>query len=244
MNLNFFSGTLNGTLFALNSDGFSEPGKTAPTPLKLQLPSRTQSIRYVITNFHCKRSFSSSCGRLHTSTLGHDNTVLTFTSWGRPFALSSPLFGLPQNTPVQVECGWAFSAVLTKGGDVLVWWPFAGRLSERLTARDEELDADSQNRAIPVNGVIPCVVSQVEVDPVVLPSLPYLPELSDPKSMEENLDTKGETKLIQIGGLDGCLIGLTNKGHVLKFSSLEHETTASSGSWQYVSHFSIYMDCY
>jgi hypothetical protein len=40
-------GTLDGSIYALNSDGFSEPGKTASTPLRLQMPSPTRSIRQV-----------------------------------------------------------------------------------------------------------------------------------------------------------------------------------------------------
>ena len=39
------SGTLNGNSVALRSDGFSEPCKTASTPLKLRLPAPTRSIR-------------------------------------------------------------------------------------------------------------------------------------------------------------------------------------------------------
>jgi hypothetical protein len=39
-------GTLDGQTYALRSDGFSEAGKKAPTPVKLQLPAPTKSIRY------------------------------------------------------------------------------------------------------------------------------------------------------------------------------------------------------
>jgi hypothetical protein len=39
------SGALDGTSYALGSDGFSEPGRSAATPLKLALPARTKSVR-------------------------------------------------------------------------------------------------------------------------------------------------------------------------------------------------------
>jgi SCF-associated factor 1 len=41
----FFAGTLNGTTGVLNSDGFSEAGKPAPQPLRLEMPSRIKDIR-------------------------------------------------------------------------------------------------------------------------------------------------------------------------------------------------------
>lgn len=215
-------GTLDATSFALNSDGFSEPGKRAPTPLKLELPSPIRSI---------------SCGRLHASTLDSLNRILTFQSWGRPFKLASPLLATPNNLPVQVECGWAFSAVLTKAGDVMVWWPFNGALSDRLRNRNEELNQESSNKAVPVDGKIQCVVSEITLDPFLLPALPSLPALLN-AGVENDVDPNVDTKLIQIGGLDNQLIGLTNRGHVLKFSSLENETTTSLGSWQYLPKFS------
>jgi SCF-associated factor 1 len=39
-------GTLDGSSYALAADGYSEPGKTAATPLKLSLHAPTRAIRY------------------------------------------------------------------------------------------------------------------------------------------------------------------------------------------------------
>lgn len=40
-----YSGTLDGTSYALDQDGYSEPAKPAKIPLKLDMPSPTRSIR-------------------------------------------------------------------------------------------------------------------------------------------------------------------------------------------------------
>lgn len=44
-------GTLDGQTYALRGDGFSKAGKKVPTPVKLQLPAPTKSIRYIL-NFY------------------------------------------------------------------------------------------------------------------------------------------------------------------------------------------------
>lgn len=150
-------------------------------------------------------------------------------SWGRPFRMSSPL--LTDFAPVQIECGWGFSAVLNKSGDVLVWWPFSEEMTTRIGERNVELDGQGDKRAEVTDGVIPCVISDLIVNPVKLPGLPPLPELPG-----TNTSAGVETRIVQIGGLDLHIVGLTNKGHVLKFGSLGDETTVSQGSWEYVSH--------
>jgi hypothetical protein len=51
------------------------------------------------------------------------------------------------------------------------------------------------------------------------------------------VETEEDTKLIKIACFDNNLIGLTNQGHVLRFSSLENELESSRarGAWSYVS---------
>jgi len=81
------------------------------------------------------------------------------------------------------------------------------------------------------NPIIPCAIWEVDLDPVRLPPLPLLPGLTG--------ESDAEIQLIKIAGLDNHLIGLTNQGHVLKFDALQSESTALSGSWQYVSDFYV-----
>lgn len=67
---------------------------------------------------------------------------------------------------------------------------------------------------------------------VKLPDLePYqLPALSTEQDGEA-------TKIVKIAGLDNVLVGLTNKGHVVKFKGLDSAETAQrqSANWDYVS---------
>jgi SCF-associated factor 1 len=115
---------------------------------------------------------------------------------------------------------------------VMVWWPFGGGMMTRITQKNEELDAAGDKKASATkDGLIPCVVSELDVDPILLPSLPQLPDLGDTDDEE--------LRIIQIGGLDGQLIALTNYGHVLKFDDLLDESAASRGAWQYVRCFSL-----
>lgn len=141
---------------------------------------------------------------------------------------------------MQIESGWTFSTVLMQSGDVLVFDPFSGAMQEKIAAINEELDRDptgaskakvtSQEPA-----VIPCHSWIMrDVEPIRLPaitstSLPDLLEtgLSDDERAEE-------TKLVKIAGMDNAVIGLTNKGHVLKFNLLSGEDASVRGSWEYV----------
>jgi SCF-associated factor 1 len=81
----------------------------------------------------------------------------------------------------------------------------------------------------PRDGAIPCITWALAVEPTLLPSIPVLPKLNNETSAEQK-----PTQLIQVAGLDNHLIGLTNEGHVLIFGSLDNETTAPRGTWQYV----------
>ncbi|KAF9071533.1 hypothetical protein BDP27DRAFT_1391614 [Rhodocollybia butyracea] len=187
-------GTLDGTSHALRRDGFSEAGKPATTPLKLELPAPIRSI---------------SCGRLHSSSLDSNNQIWTFLNWGRPFRLVSNVLTSPGFIPIQVECGWSFSAALTKSGDVVVWWPFSDPLRTAIGMKMIEMDNQGESDALSTDaGVIQCVPWDLEKDPVILP--PYL-------------------------RFDNALIALTNRGHVLLFDSLGE---ASRGNWQYLPNYS------
>ncbi|KAJ4469587.1 regulator of chromosome condensation 1/beta-lactamase-inhibitor protein II [Lentinula aciculospora] len=209
-------GALDGSQHTLRRDGFSESGKKASTPMRLQLPTAIRSI---------------SCGRLHSSSLDFNNQIWTFLSWGRPFRLVSDLFNTPEFMPIQVECGWSFSSALTKSGDVMVWWPFSDPLRAIITTRMGEMDNQGGNfNAHSTDGVIMCTPWDLEANPIVLPSLPSLPKLFDAEA-----DSDSAPQIIKIAGFDNAMVALTNQGHVLLFDNLSE---ASRGNWQYLPNFS------
>jgi len=162
-------------------------------------------------------------------------TVWNFRSWGRPFRLVSLSLDCssPETTPIQIECGWAFSTVLTKSGDVYAWWPFGSNFEDQYLQTMTELDKDESTKAIvPDDGtVIPCHPWDLNKDPIKLPILPDLPDLPATGLPEE--ERRRETKLTKIAAFDNCLVGLTNKGHVLKIDGLTDEDSIQI--WRYVS---------
>ncbi|KDQ61371.1 hypothetical protein JAAARDRAFT_30797 [Jaapia argillacea MUCL 33604] len=217
-------GTLNATFMALQSDGFSIPQKVAPVPLRLDLPLAIRAV---------------SCGRLHASALDANGSVWTFENWGRPFRLLSPLLdnSSPDSTPEQIECGWSFSSTLTRSGDVLVWWPFQPLMHDRIETKNAEMDAEGNKRAEARNGVIQCVPWDLVMDPIRLPHIPHdLPYLTGTAASQEVLNA--DTKLVKIASADNLIIGLTNKGHVLKFDNLAGPGTVQQGRWEYLPLFS------
>ncbi|KIL71040.1 hypothetical protein M378DRAFT_155990 [Amanita muscaria Koide BX008] len=212
-------GTLNSESPTLFYEGFSEPGKRADTPKKLKLPVPFRSI---------------SCGRMHCSALDVNNKIWTFVSWGRPFRLTSPVFDDPEFTPVQIECGWMFSCALVKSGHVFAWFPFSGTMEDRRQRQNEVMDKSRNSSVRERDGIIPCVPWDLDLMPQRLPPLPPLPDL---EGLPDDVAEK-ETKLVKIAGFDCHIIGLTNKGHVLKFRGLDNEETVEDGRWTYLPKFS------
>ncbi|KAF8555990.1 RCC1/BLIP-II [Imleria badia] len=211
-------GTLNGLEHALQRDGFSAPGKSAPTPMKLNLPAAMRAI---------------SCGRLHATGLDDKSNVWNFLSFGRPFRLVTPLLDgtTPDSIPVQVESGWNFSSVLTKGGDVYVWWPLNGEMKQLVDARNAAMDTEELHAHATEHGAIPCAHWELLKDPYRLPELPRLPKLDDTNAEDIGVH------LVKIAALDSHLIGLTNYGHVVK-KLVQTSDTASLEGWTYLPQFS------
>ncbi|KAH8116463.1 RCC1/BLIP-II [Phellopilus nigrolimitatus] len=221
----FVWGTLDGEMFSLQSDGFSVPQKVSETPLKLQLPAPIRAL---------------SCGRKHSMALDANGQIWTFISWGRPFRLVTPALdkSSPSETPVQAECGWSYSAALTASGDVFVWWPFGDSVQQVVTTTNVRMDQEGDKRAhATADGAIPCVTWDLHHDPRRLPAIPRLPDLPRP-SRAYGEDERQETKLVKIAGMDNFLVGLTNKGHVLKFGDLSNELSLEQGRWEYLPFFS------
>ena len=160
--------------------------------------------------------------------LDTDSTVWTFEEWGNPTRLVSPSLDCssPETTPIQAECGLSFCAVLTESGDVYVWWPD----SDTFDGLRWEAAA---TRVRPVSGgtIIPCRTKELKMDPIKLSALPDLPDLPDTGLSGE--ERGRETRLIKIAASYESLIGLTNKGHVLKLNGLGSKDGA--GIWYYVS---------
>lgn len=172
---------------------------------------------------------------MHALALDANSTVWNFRSWGRPFKLVSPSLDCssPETTPVQIESGWAFSTLLTRSGDVYAWWPFGGTLDSNYRETTMELNKDESTSAFVPDDekVIPCHAWEMKQDPMKLPVLPDLPDL--PATGLSEVESEKETKLIKIAALDNCLVGLTNKGHVLKIDGLTDEESVQI--WHYVS---------
>lgn len=159
--------------------------------------------------------------------------IWTFISWGRPYRLVSPLLDCASSdsTPTQIECGWSFSSVLTKSGDIYVWWPLCEDVMVTFARENAIMDRDESNRAhLTVDTIIPCVPWDLRHNPRRLPALPSLPNL---QYNEEGAHVH-DIKIIKVAGMDNFLIALTNKGHVLKFGDLSNERSLQFGRWEYV----------
>ncbi|KLO11069.1 RCC1/BLIP-II protein [Schizopora paradoxa] len=219
----FITGTLDGEMFSLHSDGFSVAAKVAPEPLRLELPNPVKTL---------------SCGRKHSMALDSAGDIWTFVSWGRPFRLITPAFDRtsPESTIVQVECGWTYNCALTASGEIYVWWPFGPVLRQIYELKMHEMDIERTKDAHATDlGVIPCVTWDLEHNPSRLPGLPRLPALEHP-----NLQTEAQTqiKIVKIAAMDNILIALTNVGHVLRFGEISDESSLAQGRWQYLPYFS------
>lgn len=218
-------GTLDGESPALNSEGFAMKYKPAPEPHKLLMPNPIRTV---------------SCGRLHSMALDSKNQVWTFVTWGRPFRLESPMLDCssPGTTPMQAECGWSFCFILTQSGDVLVFWPSEGEIGQIYDKENDAMDEEGDCNAYGTEDhCIPCITWSLRADPLQIPPIPQLPDLeSTGVSQEESSEA---TNLIKIAAFDNHLIGLTNKGHVLKFGDLSNEYSFDRTTrWQYLKNFS------
>ena len=164
--------------------------------------------------------------------LDANSAVWTFKNWGWPVRLISPALDCssPETVPIQTESGRSFSAVLTKSGDVYAWWPNIGTFNDQY--QEGIINHRIRVDLVPDHeGVIPCRTWELKINLIKLPVLPDLPDLvAIGISGEEH---KEETRLIKIVACNECLIGLTNKGHVLKLARLSSEHNARI--WHYVS---------
>lgn len=104
------------------------------------------------------------------------------------------------------------------------------------------MDADGDKRAHATSeGTIPCATWDLQHNPQKLPVIPRLPKL---KHIHQLAEEEEKTKLVKIAAMDGVLIGLTNKGHVLRIVGLGNEASFQQAlEWEYVSRpFGIIAD--
>ena len=109
------------------------------------------------------------------------------------------------------------------------WWTISGTFGGLYW---ETRKTTETLQVVPDHGaVIPCQSRELKTDPIKLPALPNLPDL--PATGLSGEERRKETRLIKIATSSGCLIGLTNKGHVLKLNEMEDEDFTRI--WHYVS---------
>ena len=148
-----------------------------------------------------------------------NSTVWTLKTWGGPIRLISPSLDCssPETTPIQAECGPWYCAVLAVSGDAYAWWVNTGTFAD-LYRETQEISVDP---VIEHEAVILCRTQELKMDPIKLPALPDLPDLPATGLPEE--ERRKETRLIKIATGNSRLIGLTNKGHVLKLDGMRDE---------------------
>ena len=174
-----------------------------------------------------------SCGRLHATTLDENLHVWMFLSFGRPFKLITPFLDASSASasPHQVVSGWSFSAVLTKTGDVYVWFPWCVQMGWEIFLHNKAMDEEGQEVRESEQGVISCVTWELEYNPHKLPGLPLLPSLASGAHAKD-------IHLIKIAALEHHIVGLTNYGHVLKIYLQEGDLSRPL-TWEYASPISI-----
>ena len=125
-----------------------------------------------------------------------------------------------------------FCSILTQSGDVLVFWPSLGEISRLYREENAIMDARGDH-AYGTHDRLRCVTWSLRADPLRVPNIPQLPKLESPGiSQEERLKA---TTLVKIAAFDSYLIGLTNKGHVLKFGAMSNSDNFDwTTQWQYV----------
>lgn len=115
-------------------------------------------------------------------------------------------------------------------GEVYVWWPCSDPISTAVNNQFETWDKEHKNRAVASENSIPCATWDLSVELFRLPGLPPLLPLLD--SDDEEADR--EITIVKLACFDCHLVALTNKGHVLKYNTLEDPITAQTGAWAYV----------
>ncbi|KAF9519464.1 hypothetical protein BS47DRAFT_1468626 [Hydnum rufescens UP504] len=188
-------GTMDSERMSIGKGEFADAGECASTPVILDLPESIVSL---------------SAGRKHVIALDAKGQVWLFTSWGRPARILSPVISDTSSAisrVVQAEAGWYNITVLTDSGTVYVEWPFGAQWELRSMRTMRTAARVSEDRRVP------CEAWDLHHDLFELPPIPQnLPTLraDTDATVEEDL------RLIKIAAGDQFLVGLTNRGHVLR----------------------------
>lgn len=102
-----------------------------------------------------------------------------------------------------------------------------GDVKQLVDARNAAMDQEGLYVHPTEDGIIPCAQWELHKDPYRLPELPRLPNLD-----ETNAEDVG-VYLVKIAALESHLIGLTNRGHVVKILVQTSDTARLEG-WAYV----------
>ena len=199
-----------------------------------------------------------SCGRKHTIALDIDGHLWLIANWAQPVRIRTSQLSSDAddaNGIRQIEAGWDSVAVLTRVGDVVVFWPFEGALGEIIRERRE--DRSAANVGTVADGVVHNVpwdldlIAQNEEQLVTLPDIPHdLPDLlneDDDHARRDKYETDGDAssrvKLVKIAAGADFIVGLTNRGHVLQLDldaggdraqSLKELFSSRQRQWTYV----------
>lgn len=138
--------------------------------------------------------------------LDSHSKVWIFNHWGSPYRLASSTLdnSSPDARAIQIEAGWEFVAILTESGDVYATWPNFGELKTLIAAHKKPQRKDDEE-------VIVCETWEVNTRPFSLPQLPKLSVLVGDQAEEQT-----SPRLVKIAAGQDFVIGLTDKGHVLK----------------------------
>ncbi|GAA5848397.1 hypothetical protein JCM9279_006554 [Rhodotorula babjevae] len=161
-------GQLNGGLFAGDDAPLANEGRTA-RPMVLPQSEALGSVAQL------------EAGRAHVVMRGEDGRVWEMRAFGRVVEVRDEAgrwgtsAGGGQAAVVLVQAGWDYSAVLTAGGDIYVWWGLAPAASDEGAAAAGEADLDdpsTQGVAFPL-----------DLDTLRLPPLPSSSSTADPVSL-------------------------------------------------------------
>lgn len=189
-----FWGQYNGDSFIYGPRDYRDSGARVDKPTKLRLPFKTIEMRYVIFiiiyNTHANRIFSA--GRAHIMLLSDDGHVYQSTSCALSHRIIHPL--LVNDEIEQISAGWTHSAIFTKKGNIMVYWPLDYADSETYRANHENGPRQRVERGVEF---IDTHVFDFTPPSITLPSIP------------------NET-ISKIASAEGAILALTQNGRLYR----------------------------
>ncbi|PAV22793.1 RCC1 BLIP-II [Pyrrhoderma noxium] len=148
-----------------------------------------------------------------------------------PFLLKSDLInnGHADSTPIQVVCNFYYSAILTRSGDVYIVYPF-----DEYVTKAHEKHCEESGTGLEIEGNrISCKTWKLKYELYKLREIGDLPEL------DQRHGSKSPSKIISIVAMYKFLIGLTDKGHVLKINQFDSssKTRIKDENWVYIEKY-------